>query len=92
MALRRVHLWIRGYVQGVNFRYYTRQQAQRLGLNGWVRNLPDGRVEVLAEGEEEALQALIAWCQRGPSLAEVEGVEVQWEPYRGDLSRFGIAW
>lgn len=92
MARRRVHLWIRGDVQGVGFRQHTRAQASALGLTGWVRNLADGRVEVLAEGEEEGLRALVEWCQRGPAMAEVTGVEVRWEPYRGEFERFSIAW
>jgi len=92
MALRRVHLWIRGDVQGVGFRQHTRVRASALGLTGWVRNLPDGRVEVLAEGEDAALQALVEWCRRGPAMAEVSDVEVRWEPYRGEFAHFGIAW
>lgn len=92
MAPKRAHLWIQGYVQGVNFRHYTRQQAGLLGLTGWVRNLYDGRVEVVAEGEEDDVQALIAWCRHGPPSAEVEGVDVTWEPYRGEFRHFGIAW
>ncbi len=91
MAKKRVHLWVSGLVQGVNFRYYTRQQASHLGLHGWVRNLSDGRVEVLAEGEEESLNALLEWCRHGPPAAEVSGVEVRWEPYQGDLGPFRIA-
>ncbi len=92
MAPRRVHLWVRGYVQGVGYRSNVRQQATLLGLAGWVRNLPDGQVEIVAEGDEATLQRLIAWCQRGPEWAEVESVDVRWEPYAGDLKRFGIAW
>ena len=92
MAPRRVHLWVRGYVQGVGYRSNVRQQATLLGLAGWVRNLPDGQVEIVAEGDEATLQRLIVWCQRGPEWAEVESVEVRWEPYVGDLKRFGIAW
>lgn len=92
MAQKRVHLWIEGLVQGVSFRYYTRQRAGQLGLTGWVKNLPDGRVEIIAEGEEGALQLLVDWCHHGPPSAEVTGVKVEWEPYRGKFSRFGIAW
>lgn len=92
MTQKRVHLWISGYVQGVSFRYYTRREAALLGLAGWVRNLPDGRVEVVAEGAEGQLQELIDWCHHGPSQAGVSGVEVRWEPYQGEFSRFVIAW
>ncbi len=92
MSQRRVHLWVRGYVQGVGYRAAVRQRGALLGLSGWVRNLPDGRVEIVAEGDEGALQQLIAWCNRGPEMAEVEAVEVRWEAYTGELQRFGIAW
>jgi acylphosphatase len=92
MARKRVHLWISGYVQGVGYRANARQYAATLGLAGWVRNLADGRVEIVAEGEEGPLQALVAWCRRGPTHAEVETVDVRWEPYEGEFTRFGLAW
>ena len=65
---------IRGYVQGVGFRAHTRHEALRLGLTGYAKNLPDGRVEVLAVGEPAALVALERWLQRGPPAARVEEV------------------
>ncbi len=86
----RVSLFISGTVQGVNFRYHTYEEARRLGVSGWVRNLDDGRVEVLAEGERRRLEALVAWCRRGPRLAAVEGVEASWQPYAGDLVAFEV--
>ncbi len=92
MAQKRAHLWIHGYVQGVGFRQNTRQKALQLGLSGWVRNLPGGGVEVVAEGEEQVLRELIAWCHRGPTWAEVDNVQVQWESYKGEFSRFSITW
>lgn len=82
---RRVRLLVSGRVQGVFFRARTREEAQRLAVGGWVRNLPDGRVEVLAEGESRAVGSLIAWCRRGPRFADVSDVEViEEEP--GDAS------
>lgn len=90
MALRRAHVFVYGWVQGVNFRYYTRQQAVRQGAAGWVRNLPDGRVEAVFEGEEEAVQALVDWCREGPPAATVERVEVRWEEPVGGLRGFDI--
>jgi len=73
----RVHLSITGRVQGVSFRYATQQRARRLGLQGWVRNVPDGSVESLCDGEPEAVEALVAYVRRGPPLAEVSDVAVR---------------
>jgi acylphosphatase len=85
----RVHLVVSGLVQGVAFRAYTVDEARRLGLHGWVRNLGDGRVEAEAEGERAALEALVQFCRRGPPAAEVDDVAVSWGVYRGDLGPFG---
>lgn len=87
---RRVHLLISGRVQGVFYRAHTRDEARRLGLTGWVRNLSDGRVEAVAEGEEEKLKRLIDWCHKGPPGAVVRGVEARWEGYRGEFADFKI--
>ena len=84
MNVRRVHLRIEGYVQGVNFRHTARVRAQSLGLGGWVRNCPDGTVEAEAEGEEAAVQQFIAWAHRGPSMAEVHRVDVEERSPEGD--------
>ncbi len=75
----RAHVFISGMVQGVNFRAYTRDQARRNGLAGWVRNLPDGRVEAVFEGEASAVERMVEWCHDGPPYARVEHVDVQWE-------------
>jgi acylphosphatase len=82
---------VSGLVQGVGFRYSAAREAIRLGVAGWVRNLPDGRVEALAEGDRQAVDAFVAWLRRGPRGADVERVEVSQEPYRGDLDAFDIA-
>ncbi|MBP9094340.1 acylphosphatase [bacterium] len=73
-------LWLRitGRVQGVFYRHSTKQEAQKLGLLGWVRNQADGAVEVLAAGPEPALKCLIDWCEQGPPLSIVDSVEVKW--------------
>lgn len=76
MALRRVHLRIIGLVQGVSYRASTRDEAQRLGVKGWVRNLPNGDVEAMAEAEGADVERLITWCQRGPDEARVQEVKV----------------
>ena len=72
--MTRVELVVRGRVQGVFYRASARDVAERLGLTGEVRNLPDGRVEAIAEGERERLEEFIDWCRRGPPMAEVEEV------------------
>ena len=74
---RRVRARVRGRVQGVAYRASTRAQAQRLGVAGWVRNLPDGSVELEAEGNPDAVAALLAWCEKGPAFARVSGVDVE---------------
>lgn len=79
-GLIRVHLLIAGLVQGVGFRYATERQARRLGLNGWVRNTPDGRVEIVAEGPADRIGEFVAWSRRGPSASQVSEVERRDEP------------
>jgi acylphosphatase len=88
MVKARVHVFVSGNVQGVFFRQKTKQQAESLGVNGWVRNLPDGRVEAVFEGEAEAVKALVEYCHHGPSSARVENVEVNYENHRGEFSDF----
>jgi acylphosphatase len=88
--MKRVHLFVSGRVQGVFFRAHTRDLAQKLGLSGFVRNLPDGRVEVVAEGPEEKLQELIEFCYRGPPLAHVTHVEIHWEEPTGEFRGFSV--
>ena len=75
----RVQVLIAGRVQGVGYRFSAYQQALALGLRGWVRNLPDGRVEAEFEGAKADLEEMVAWCRRGPYLAKVSEVEVVWE-------------
>ena len=79
----RAHVFVAGLVQGVNFRWYTTEQARRLGLGGWVRNLGDGRVEVVLEGAEPMVKEMIEWLGRGPRHARVAGVDVEWEEPEG---------
>lgn len=86
----RARLHISGRVQGVFFRARTREKAQALGLTGWVRNLPDGRVEAVVEGGEAAVDALIAWAKIGPPAARVHDVAVSREPPTGQFAGFSI--
>ncbi len=88
MAKIRVHVFVSGRVQGVFFRQGTKRQAEYFGVSGWIRNLFDGRVEAVFEGEEEAVKKLVEYCHHGPSSAAVTGVDVTEEPYRGEFSSF----
>jgi len=88
MVKARVHVLVSGTVQGVFFRQKTKQQAESLGINGWVRNLADGRVEGVFEGDEQAVKALVDYCRHGPSYARVTNVGAAWEPYSGEFSGF----
>ena len=88
----RAHVLIDGRVQGVNFRAYTREQARARGVEGWVRNLDDGRVEAVFEGPRAAVQRVVSWCYGGPSHARVEHVEVEWEQPTGQDHGFLIVW
>ncbi|MGY4531216.1 acylphosphatase [Pseudomonas sp. TE3786] len=83
MARICLHGYVSGKVQGVFFRQSTEAQATRLDLDGWVRNLADGRVEVLVEGEEEAVRELAVWLETGPKKAKVTAVELQEHPLQG---------
>jgi acylphosphatase len=87
---RRVHLFVSGLVQGVFFRATTTKQAVSLGLTGWVRNLRDGRVEILAEGSTERISEFLAWCKIGPARARVEHLQVQDEKPLGDFVEFQV--
>lgn len=86
----RAHVRVSGRVQGVFFRDSAREKARELGLTGWVRNTPDGRVEAVFEGPPEAVREAVRWCGEGPPHAEVEGVETEFEPARGDLDGFEV--
>lgn len=78
-TIHQLQVIIEGRVQGVGFRYATCARAEQLGLCGWVRNLPDGRVEALFEGDQGALETMLDWCHKGPALARVRKVETRWQ-------------
>jgi len=82
--VKRVRAYVSGRVQGVFFRAECEQMARSLGLIGYVRNLPDGRVEAAFEGLDADVEMAVAWCREGPSLAAVERVEVTVEPLQGE--------
>lgn len=85
----RAHVFVSGRVQGVFFRDSTREEAERLGLSGWVRNTQDGRVEAVFEGDPEAVRQMIEWCESGPSSADVEDVSAEQESSEG-ISGFEV--
>jgi len=86
----RAHVFVSGRVQGVFFRSETKYKADSHGVKGWVRNLPDGRVEAVFEGEEEAVKALVEFCKQGPAGARVTKVDLAWEEPAGTLEGFKI--
>lgn len=86
--MERLHAVIRGYVQGVGFRYFIQRTARQLGLQGWVRNNEDGSVELVAEGPRHQLEQLKRAAQEGPRMARVSQVDADWSAAKGDLEDF----
>jgi len=86
----RSHVLIAGDVQGISFRYYTQQKAASLGIKGWVRNLPSGEVEAVFEGFDDRIKEMIEWCKKGPWLAKVNTVRVEFGDYKGEFEGFEI--
>ncbi|MEW6078909.1 MAG: acylphosphatase [Thermodesulfobacteriota bacterium] len=86
----RVHVIISGRVQGVCFRMETKREADSCGVSGWVRNLPDGNVEAVLEGERSLVEAVVAWCRQGPPASRVSRVIVTEQPAGGDQQGFRI--
>ena len=84
----RVRIIATGRVQGVFFRRAAADQAHKLGVNGWARNLSDGSVEIVAEGKRRNLERLLAWANKGPPHARVDAVQAHWEPYQGEFGQF----
>jgi acylphosphatase len=83
---------ISGRVQGVFFRVETQRAAERYSVFGWVRNRPDGTVEAVFEGQQQAVDAVLEWCKQGPHLAVVKNVEVNWQDYTGEFESFDITY
>ena len=87
---KRLHLFVSGIVQGVYFRQSLKETADKNNVSGWVRNLPDQRVEAVLEGDESNVDAVADWSYFGPAGAVVEDLEIINEPYRGEFSNFEI--
>ena len=88
----RAHIFVTGKVQGVYYRQNTMEIAKAHAVTGWVRNLPDGRVEAVLEGDESNVKKVIEWCKVGPPKAHVEKVDTRFESYAGDASEFTISY
>lgn len=83
-------VFLSGFVQGVGFRRYIQKQAQGMAVGGWVRNLPDGKVEMLLQGERQEVEMVIEACRQGPFLAEVDEVEIEWEEVLQEFNDFSV--
>jgi len=86
----RAHLVVSGVVQGVSFRHHTRIEAVKNNIAGWVRNLPDGRVEAVFEGEKGGVEKMIEFCKQGPPNAYIGNLNVKWEDFKGETDKFEI--
>jgi acylphosphatase len=86
----RAHVIVEGIVQGVNFRYYTKLEAEKNNVKGWIRNLIDGRVEAVFEGEKGDVEKMVEFCKIGPPNAYVTNVKVKWEEFKGESNKFEI--
>jgi len=88
--LVRVHILISGFVQGVCFRAEAKYNAQKFNIKGWIKNRPDGKVEILLEGKKENVDKIIDWCRIGPSGAVVSDVSIEWQKYLGEFEDFSV--
>ena len=86
----KAHIIVSGRVQRVHFREKTREKAEEFGVFGWVKNLSDGRVEAVFEGEKAKVEEMVEWARRGPFWAKVNGLETSWEEYQAEFSNFEI--
>jgi len=86
----RVHIVVSGRVQGVFYRSETQEKAQQLGVSGWVKNLSEGRVEAVFEGERAKVEQMVEWAKKGPSGAIVNDLDLSWEEYQGEFNSFEI--
>ncbi len=86
----RAHIFVSGKVQGVFFREKTKKKAEKLEVTGWVKNLLDGRVEVVFEGDKDKVEEMVNWARKGPIWAKIEALDVVWEDYRAEFEEFEI--
>lgn len=86
----RAHIFVSGKVHGVFFRAHTAERARELGITGWVRNWPDGRVEAVFEGEKEKVKEMVEWTKKGPPVARVNNIDIEWQEYQGEFENFEI--
>jgi len=89
-VLSRAHIFVSGRVQGVFFRENTLKKAQKIGVFGWVKNLPDNRLEAVFEGEEKKLKKIIKWMKKGSLFAKVDNIDIQWQTYKKEFKNFEI--
>jgi acylphosphatase len=86
--MKRVRILVEGRLQGMNFRYHTQQEANKLGLTGFVRNLSDGRIEIDAQGNDESIEKLLAWCQEGPQSDHLKSILFRYDELAEHISDF----
>jgi len=79
MPIKQAEIMVRGIVQGVNYRYNTKEIADKLGVVGWVKNMSDGSVKIIAQGEKEKIDEFLAWCKKGSDISKVEDVKIDWK-------------
>jgi len=89
-GLVRAHIFVSGRVQGVFFRAKAKKKAEELGVFGWVGNTPDERVEAVFEGEKEKVEKIIEWSKRGPLMAQVTNIDIEWQEYKEEFSSFKV--
>lgn len=85
---KRAHVLISGRVQGVFFRENTQRKAKKFKIGGWIKNLPDDRVEAVFEGDKKSVEKIVNWVKNGPILAKVKSVDIEWQEYRGEFTGF----
>ena len=86
----RAHILVSGRVQGVFFRENTQRKAKKLVINGWIKNLSDGKVEAVFEGDKKSVGKIVEWVKNGPILARVESIDIEWQEYLGEFTDFEI--